>query len=347
MNIGIIAILRWNGGSSRAILNYQKTAPEVGCDIKILSKFCNTDSHCAELLAGTEDLDWPDHVICVFETHQFLTDEQIKILSQYYGKPNITIIDPDGRYGDSISFAGDTNHDRHSKESWENLFLSLSQRILQPNIGPNLNNAHSFSYFGMESKCEGHVGTNHTIDIQYIGNNWHRWAEVQEFVEAMRPIRHYFECITFRGRWWDSEICDGHEKETESNPMILAHGGVEVTSSVPVSSYLKELAKARLTPIFVRKMLAHQGLITPRSLETLSVSTVPILWGDAKYLTGLYGKDAEVFCVNRDTVTKILELRNNYGHYQKLWGSISSELWEHYNYKSVLLRLLRHIECLP
>jgi hypothetical protein len=340
MNIVFIGDFRWNSGSSHVVYNYCRVAQAFDCDVRISGQYGSLDSSIPNFIPVCHDVRWADHLILVFESNQYLTEQHIEDILKVFSPAQITIIDPDGRYGPTVKCLGDSNHVQYSRLSWKNLYDTLSARILQPRLAELPDGVTFFPYFGMEYASS--VGSNaKCYTIQYVGNNWYRWDAVTQFLSRLRDIRPQLGRIALKGKWWDGTCKTGLKKETMADVDLLKASDIETEYSVPFGSVIGAMGDAWISPIFVRPMIAAAMLLTPRMFETLCAHTIPIWSTEIQYISRVYGEEAHPFYYSDEPDVKIIEILADRYAYLQLSSDIRRRLFDTYNYTTLFAELLR------
>ena len=344
MNILVAGDFRWNGGSSRVIFNYHRSAPRHGCRVMVSSQYGSLDDRIGDYIPVCDDDSWADRIIFVFESFQYLTFEQMRRVKARFQREHVTIIDPDGRYGPTVRSDSDGNHKDYTRESWRHLYESLSDRILQPRLSSLPAGARHFPYFGMECDIERPQAiSTKKYTIQYVGNNWYRWPVVEDFLSSIRPIRDELGRIALKGMRWDGEVEKGFEPDTFADVGYLRSMGVETSGSVAFGQVIPAMSEALVSPLFVRPMIAAQKLITPRMLETVCADTIPVFRKAECYIREFYGDDALDLCLGDDPIQRLRDILARPRHYFDLASAIRQKLRALTNYDLLTAKLVEHV----
>lgn len=343
MKILFAGDFRWNGGSSHTIRSYADIAPQLNCSVRVSSQYGSLDGEVPKYITVCEDDRWADHVVLVFESFQYLTDEQRRRLCARFGPSRITVVDPDGRYGPTVCAGGDSNHREYSADSWRRLYESLSETILQPRLGELPVGATFYPYFCLPS-YKGGQSSDQIYAVQYVGNCWYRWGTVKRFLEDLSPARHRIGRIAFCGQRWRGGVEPGFENDLVSDPTFLAKHGVELLDSVPFGHVVDAMSRACISPIFVRPMISAQRLITPRMFETLCANTIPVFLETDRYISRLFGDGSSALCLGGlpgESIVRVLETPEEFLAVARV---IRQRLEESCSTKKVFSRLLELIE---
>lgn len=340
MRIVFVGDFRYNSGSGHVIYNFFLVANKLGHEVYISSQYGSLDKIIPQFLPLCPDLSVADRVIFVFESNAYINAMQLKEIDEAIPRKRRIIVDPDGRFNETIFVGDDTNHSPpHTRTQWRGLYESLSDVILQPVLVPSRSDVIPFLYFALE-KPSRRLPTNKTFSILYIGNNWYRWDDVVWLFTGLRPIRDQLGRIALKGKWWDGVPKVGLEKQTTALPQFLIENGVEIYPSVPFAEVVIAMSEGIINPIFIRPMIAAQGLATPRMFETVSADTIPVLGPNATYLETLYGEESRGLSLTSDPLSKISEILSDPTPYVDLVSRIRERLSEEHSYEKRFQELM-------
>ncbi|WP_441245233.1 glycosyltransferase family protein [Kitasatospora sp. McL0602] len=330
----------WQAGSAHMIGEYVRAAPALDCEVALAGPLCRLDDQVPSLLPVVDDLAWGTHLVLVFEGRQFL-DERRRELCERFPRERRIVLDPDAHWGVHTVLGVDDSAGAYGHQQWQQLYRDLSDVILQPRLGDLPDGARFFPYFGMPKpvhRPERAPAT--TYDLQYVGANWWRWDALGALVEAARSARPSLTRLRVAGRWWSGDPHPDHLAATANRPGWLAEHGVKVTGPVQFGQVLTQMAKAEITPVLARPLLAHQHLLTPRMFETVAAGTMPVLPPELAYTTGLYGEEITPFILGEEPAEDLARLLRDAPANRQRLGRIQDELRRSFNYRRVLGQLL-------
>lgn len=284
-------------------------------------------------------------MVFAFETYQFLNPEAVAHIERVVPRSRRVVIDQDGMYSDTIRVGSDTNHPTpQSHESWSSLFERLTDTVLQPCLEATTPGVQPFLYFGFDAPDRSGIHSEPTklYDITYVGNNWYRWHDVVQFLEAIAPTRSQFGRIALFGKWWHGAGLAGSEEHTYSDPDFLRTHEVDVFPAVAFDQVVPTMSLGRVNPVFIRPVLNALNLVTPRMFESFVAQTVPLLPADFRGAKSLYGANAELLQLHSgfSTAERVLEILTQYAKYRDISREISAELARLHSYEVRLEQLL-------
>ncbi|MEK7573129.1 MAG: hypothetical protein AAB531_01765 [Patescibacteria group bacterium] len=340
--IAFVGDFKYNFGSSNTILNYVRTGAALGYEFRV-SEFGNID----KIVRGSIPVakkNWkPDLFVFVYESYQFLSDEDIDQICSFIPRSQRIIIDPDGKYSQPESISGDTNHSTpDSYKYWKNLYDVLSDIVLQPTIKPvESKKIQSFLYFGMGYKNSSFIKRPKKFDLIYVGNNWYRWSAIYFLIKAIAPIRSRLKRVALIGEYWSNKILPVYEGTTYSDVNFLKKNNIEILEPTPYGQVETTMSMGLINPVFVRPILNKLKFVTPRMFETFTADTVPLI---PKYFThaqDLYGSDVNKLLLSNNPTRDILKILDNYKTYNNLCREIREMLNKKHSYKTRINQLLK------
>ncbi|WP_431681202.1 glycosyltransferase family protein [Kitasatospora sp. KL5] len=333
----------WQAGSSHVIAEYVKVAPVLDCEVALAGPLCRLDDQIPTLLPVVDDLAWGTHLVLVFEGRQFLDDRKIELCERFPRERRI-VLDPDAHWGGPTTLGADDSAGPYGHQQWQELYRGLSDHVLQPRLGELPDGARFFPYFGMPRPVRRPEQAPHPsqlpYELQYVGANWWRWDALAALVEAARSARPPLTRLRVAGRWWTGTPHPDHLTATSNRPGWLTDRGVSVTGPVPFGKVLAQMAKAAVTPVLARPLLAHQRLLTPRMFETVAAGTMPALPPELAYTTDLYGDEITPFILGDDPAEDLARLLRDAITNRAQLSRIQDRLHQRYNYRRVLAQLL-------
>jgi hypothetical protein len=344
LRILFVGCFRYNSGSSHALLGYARAAKRQNYDLRV-SSLGVLDQPIREKVR-VADRDWtPDLMVLVFESEQFLTVEDIRRIEQAIPRKRRLIIDPDGKFSDTVQAGSDTNHpSANSWTFWNELYQQLSDTILQPCLGPVEPPVRRFLYFGIDAnRPQLQQSGNKIFDLIYVGNNWYRWHDFVWLLGKIEQIRSQLGRIAVFGKHWFNDPEPGFEEHTYSDPGFLQRHRVEAYGSVPFDEVELNMGKGKLHPIFVRPVLNKMNLVTPRMFETFGTNTVPILPDYFQHARVLYGPEVAPLYLTENPSKAISAIMDKYPEYQSLTREIGNKLKRKHSYDIRLAELLNYL----
>ena len=171
--------------------------------------------------------------------------------------------------------------------------------------------------------------------MQYIGNNWFRFASVIEVFSAARNALGDCASLRVRGKYWDGSIRHGFDAATRADTAVLSRLRVEAYSPVPFGwQEVERMGDARVTPVLVRPVLAARGLMTPRMFETAAASTIPVYRQPDCYVSDLYNDDGEL-CLGDNPDAKLKEIVQDRTDFRASANDVRQRLYNEYSYPSM------------
>lgn len=341
--IAFVGNYKYNNGSSNTLLGYVRAGAVLKYDIRV-SSFGALDNN-IKTAVPVANRDWkPDLLVIVYESYPFLSSKDIDEICSTIPRSKTIIIDPDCKYSKPSFSSGDTNHSsQDSYKFWTGLYDSLSDIILQPHIGiPDTKKIKSFIYFGIDKNVVNISRQSKDYDLLYVGNNWYRWHDIVQLIKLISPIRKRLKKIALVGNNWNGEVMQGFEDATYSDPSFLKQNQIEILKSAPYGQVEATMSKGLLNPIFVRPILNHLGLVTPRMFETFNADTVPLIPSYFTHAVNLYGHDVTKLTIS-DNPKDILKILDNYDTYLSLSREIREMLKVKHSYDVRLNELLEFV----
>lgn len=343
--IAFVGNYEYHCGSSNTLLGYVKAGKKINCDIRA-SEFSYLDDTVRASIP-VADKSWkPDLLIIVYESYPFLSEDQINQICSKVPRSRRLVVDPDGKYSFPITHRGDTNHpNQDSYRSWTNLYDSLSDIILQPFIDKKSNGkVYPFLFFGIDSNLRLLDEQVKDFDLLYVGNNWHRWHDIEQLIKIIAPIRSQLNRIAIIGRYWDDEVMGEFKEATVSHPELLKENNIEIHKSAPYDQVEKTMSRGKLHPIFIRPILEKLEFVTPRMFETLLADTVPLIPSYFSYAPKIYGEEIKQLTLSPDKpADNILGILDDYTSSRKVAKKIRESLKERHSYETRLRELLRYV----
>lgn len=339
MKIAFVGRFYWHNGSSHALLGYRRAAEAIGFDVRV-SEIGIVDQTVRSLIP-IAPADWcPDLLVCVFE-ERFLREGGFRKIETSVPRDRRIVIDPDGKYTETVTFEGDCNHFNASEaKNWRDDFERISDKILQPSLGKLPTGVSRFLYFGVDLHRVSRVASDKVFDVVYVGNNWYRWAEIMWLFGSLSRIRGRLGRLAIFGQYWGGIPLENYETETFSDPNFFRMNGIETFGPVPFDKVEETMEKGFLSPIFARPILRHLKLVTPRMFETFAAATVPLLPENVIYALPLYDSGAKFLVLGSCPSKTVQEALSNYGEYSRVANDVRESLQINHNYEVRLRELV-------
>ena len=337
-------------GSAQDMFHYVRAANACGHEIALYGAGRHSGAFDYSI-----ELRRADAVIFIFEWTQALQEGDVLDLLRLVGhvpRHRRVVIDCDGKYNDAISVVGDVNHrDDEASRRWVGICDSLSDKILQPTPRPLRANVQPFLFHGYSRDWELPLAFNDSkpYGMVYVGNNWFRWRSLRRLLETIEPIREQVGRIGLVGNGWrspppwanDTLIRDAYE----SNPELLKRLRVETVPPVAFDEVVPWMSRGVVSPVLLRPLFDHLGLVTCRTFETPAASTIPLFVQDAAYVRQVYGADAVELVVPADRPQeKLVDVLRRPERYAEVVRGIREHLRAHHSYEARLRHLLEIVE---
>lgn len=340
MRLLVAGDFRWNSGSSHVIREYVKHAPSAGIEVAVSGELGSRDEPITRELPYCHDLGWATHLLVVFEGNPFLTEEDLERIERKIPRSRRAVVDADGHWAAAIRVGDDCNTWPVGLDTWHRQIRDVADLILQPALISPSPGAVEFPYFGMPTTETTFVEDPSPCvakDVQYIGSNWFRFPALVEVFTAARSVLGDAAQLCVRGRYWDGGVRRGYERATTVDREILNRLRVDVQPPVPFGKVVAHMSTAVVTPVLVRPLLSTLGFLTPRMLETVSASTIPVYRREDSYLERLYQDDG-LLCLGAETTSAESVFRPGPAA-RAVVNGIRKRLQRDYSYTSVLRRL--------
>jgi hypothetical protein len=278
-------------------------------------------------------------------------------------KSRRVVIDCSGRYNDTVRVEHDFNHlekmDGHQGWEWIEAFQSVADIILQPTLTPRRDDVRSFLFHGYDP--EDAVPSQSSADggrqrssreakrygVAYVGNNWQRWTQIRQFLEAIVPIRDELGRLALAGWDWrhrpDWAVQLGI-KGADVDPELLERLDVEVHDSIPFREVSRFLSDARFSPIFHRPLFNELGLVTNRTFETFLADSIPLVMLSKDLAEAIYGPDVHPLVPDADIAEWLQRIMRNPEPYWDAVVRVRRHLAVHHSYRQRLSELVALVE---
>ncbi len=251
------------------------------------------------------------------------------------------IVDADGKYNLTMNYAGDSNHiSLRAGQNWHHSFDSLSDAVYQPTFSPIDPKVKSFLFWGY--KEPENIGEE-KFDVLYLGSNWYRMNQIKRFLSHFSGIRSLFPKISVWGKNW-TKADKYWQQATKPDLTFFEERDIDIREYMTeFGEFTQILSGSDFSPILIRPILSHMGIITPRMLETFASGTIPILTEDFWYAEQLYGPLSKELFLGSDPEGRLLDMRNNRPYYQKIVNLIRRELRDEHSYEKRIKDMVRLI----
>jgi hypothetical protein len=344
------------------ITNYVQTGTALGHQVAVFGE------ESSEIpLPYSLDVKQFDFVIFViYESWDFPDMPYLARLLDGIPKQRRVIIDCYGRYNDTIRVEHDFNHlekmDGHQGWEWVEGFRSVSEKILQPTLQPLRPDARPFLFHAYDPSAvlcsyssptqaanawSGRTNGTRPYGVTYVGNNWQRWTQVQNFLEKIEPVKEELGRICIAGSGWDqtpdwAKQLGVHGADVD--PIVLERLNVERKNPIPFEEVVKLLGQGRFSPIFHRPLFQHLGIVTNRTFETFYADTIPLLMLPREQIEAIYGANALALSPSDDLPGRLLDMIRRPDLYWDAVLKTRVHLAEHHSYKQRFLELLKILE---
>ncbi len=261
------------------------------------------------------------------------------------------VIDCDGKYNQAISVVGDYNHpDEATSQQWIDVCDSISDKIYQPSFHPLKSNVRPFLFHAYDPRWEVPLDFSaKNYGMYYVGNNWFRWRPLTLFLQAVEPIRDQVGRIGLVGNGWDAPAPWTSptliEEAYYTDPSYLHGLNVEIMPPVRFDRVIESMSQGILSPVLLRPLFDHLGLVTCRTFETPAANTIPLFAQHPAYVEEVYGHDsAELVLPSERPSERILELLLRPDQYAATVMDIRRHLAEKHSYAKRIQELIEIIE---
>jgi len=281
-------------------------------------------------------------------------------------KERRVIIDCNGRYNETIRVEHDFNHleklDGHQGWEWLEGFEAVSDKILQPTLTPLRPDVYSFLFHAYEAAAVARPYTSpvqaaqawtdtangaRPYGITYVGNNWQRWTQIRCFLEAIEPLRETLGPICLVGWDWGKRPEWAAElglHGVDVDVALLQRLGVETREAIPFDEVVGFMGQARFSPVFLRPLYSHLGLVTNRTFETFCTDTMPLLMLPDDQVEAIYGPHARPLAPGDKVADRLEDMMR---HPEVYWDAVLKtrlHLSEHHSYQQRFKELLAILE---
>jgi len=266
-------------------------------------------------LSFTTDLNGVDLALFVIQvTSDFPDMPGLARLIDGVPRERRVVVDLWGRFNEPIRLNHDFNHleklDGHLGWEWIEAFQAISDTILQPSLVPIRSDVHSFLFHGFDPAAVvreygtareaatawlGAGPAEKPYGVMYVGSNWQRWEQVQDFLKQYAPTRGEVGRACLAGWDWDRRpewaIQNGIQG-VDTDPRLLAELEVETRANIRFDTVIGLLGQARFAPVFHRPLFQHLGFVTNRTFDTFYADTIPVLMLPREFVETILGPAA-------------------------------------------------------
>ena len=105
------------------------------------------------------------------------------------------------------------------------------------------------------------------------------------------------------------------------------------------------MSRGVVSPVLLRPLFDHLGLVTCRTFETPAASTIPLFCQGDGYLQKVYGEQAlDLVLPEQEPQEKILDLLRRPQRFAEVVRGIREHLRVHHSYESRLRQLIEIVE---
>lgn len=352
MKVLMVSRLERSARAVNTITKYVQTASALGHEVAI---FAERSSEFPSLPYSLDVGHFDFAVFVVYETADFPDLPYLARVLDGMPKERRVIIDCTGRFNDTIRIEHDYNHleklDGHQGWEWVEGFQAVSDKILQPTRTPRRADARSFLFFGYDPAATTKAytsageaaaawastnGAGREYGLAYVGNNWQRWTQMKELLEAIEPLKDRVGPIAFRGWAWDERPSWAAEHGfggLDLDPALLQRLGVGVGSPISFDEVVEFQGKARFCPVIHRPLFNELGFVTNRTFETFSSDTLPILLFPETIVESVLGKDALPLAAGNDVRGKVEDILRRPKFYWDAVLKTRAHLAAHHSYE--------------
>lgn len=339
MNVLFVMKTRGNAGSTHAVANYIRLAPEHGHSAAI---FGAPIWYIPELRFSMDIEDF-DRVVYLFETELYgiVPLHQAIMLGQFTRAQRL-IVDTDGLYNQRIHLDGyDFNHRTEADQRrWIDHMDALGDRVAQTLLAmPSNPKARALPFFGYDSSrvVDASSSPPKQWDVLHLGHNWWRWREVEsELLAGIARIRDSIGRIGFIGLWWDAPPSEGPAGGAAeafwSDTYALQRLAIETPRAVNYTDVIETMSTARVNILTQRPLLRHLRHLTLKYFEVFLADTIPLLMLDPDHAEAVYGPAARELTLPGRVGEKIADALSNEDRYRGIVADVREHLKTHHSY---------------
>jgi hypothetical protein len=362
MKLLFVSKLHQTAHAINTITNYVRVGEALGHEVAI---FGEQSSEFPSLPHSLDVSQFDFAIFVVYEAWDFPDLPYLARLLDGMPKERRVLIDCTGRYNETIRVEHDFNHleklDGHQGWEWVESFQAVSDKILQPTLTPLREDVRPFLFFGYDPSAVvrsysapreaafawSSNGTHKPYGVAYVGNNWQRWSQVKQFLEAIEPLTDIIGPITLRGWAWDERpgwAVEHGFMGIDLDTGLLERLGVEIGWAVPFNEVIGFQGQARFCPVFHRPLFNHLGLITNRAFETFCSDTIPLLYLPEALVERIHGPHAKALVVCDEVASRMQEMLRQPEPYWDAVLKTRAYLAGHHSYERRFKELLSILE---
>ncbi|MGD9669035.1 MAG: glycosyltransferase [Hyphomicrobiaceae bacterium] len=351
MNILFVMKTRGNAGSTHAVANYMRLAPEFGHSVAI---FGAPIWYIPELKLSM-DIEEFDRVVYLFETDLFTIEPLHQaIMLEHFPRSRRLIIDTDGMYHDLIQLDGyDFNHASEAdRQYWLRYMDSLGDKVVHTLMNRSgFAKAGALPLFGYDPtlQIDPAASPPKTWDILHVGHNWWRWREVeQELLPAFHRIRDRVGEIGFLGLWWNHPPEEGPAAGPSdaflSDQYAFKRLRIKTPDAVNYNDVIRTMSTSRINILTQRPLLRHLKHLTLKYFEVFCADTIPLLMLDGDHAEEVYGPAARELTLPGRAAEKFVDALDNPGKYRQIVEDVRAHLRKHHSYEERARELFATLE---
>jgi len=315
-----------------------------------VAMFGEQPAHMQEIPFSTDVKKFDFAVFVVYQSDDFPDLPYLaQILDGIPGDRRV-VIDPSGRYNDTIRVEHDFNHlerlDGHQGWEWVDAMKSVGGRVLQPTLKPRMPDAKSFLFYGFDPEAVAKP-TDKTYGLGYIGNNWQRWTQIQSFLEDLEPLSGELGKKRIVGWGWSALPewpAEMGLKAVGIDYPLLQRQSFETWDTVPYHHVIGMNSQQRFTPIFKRPLFKELGLVCNRDFETFAGDTIPLLALPEELAVSIYGEVARPLVTGLRPKERVAEAMKNPQRFQGIVSEVRAHLAVEHSFKRRLETLAGILE---
>jgi hypothetical protein len=180
-----------------------------------------------------------------------------------------------------------------------------------------------------------------------VGHNWHRWSQLQRFLQAIEPVRDRVGPICLAGWRWDERPDWAVElglAGVDVNPELLGRMNVETKWPIPYDQFVSFTGQARFTPVFHRPLFNELGLVTNRTFETFTYDTMPLVFLPKALAETIYGPGVGPLVVGDGVADHVQDVIRRPERYWQAVLDVRRHLAEHHSFGRRLGELMTLLE---
>jgi hypothetical protein len=351
VNILFVMKHRGNAGSTHAVANYMRVAPQCGHSVAIYG----TPIWYVPELQFSKDIQSFDRVVYVYESELYrIKPMQEAVMLAKFPRPYRLVLDTDGMYNPVVNVDGyDFNHRNEAERArWVEYFEALSDKVMQTTLErPQNPRAAALTFFGYNPALQVNpcAAPAKQYDILHVGHNWWRWKQVSaELLPAFEQIRDQVGEIGFIGLWWDQPPPEGPaagpEAAFQSDPEAFKRLRIQTRQAVMYHDVITTMSTARINILTQRPVLRRLKHLTLKYFEIFCADTIPLLMLDHDHAEAVYGSAGRDLVLKGNIAEKLLDALRRPDHYRAVVEDVRRHLITHYSYDRRVEELVAAIQ---